>query len=71
MDELDAVPKTWKLSDIAVYLQVSETQAGCIVESAGFPKPVVLPTRGRGERQMKRWGADKVIKWFDSQQIAA
>lgn len=60
----------WTIADVAAYFKVSETQAATIV-AAEFPKPIVLPSRGRGERHIKRWVPDQVIEWAVGQSKAA
>ena len=61
----------WTITDIAAYLVVSEASADRYRSSAGFPVPIVLPSTGKGERQLKRWIPEKIMAWAESRELAA
>lgn len=57
----------WTMAEMAAYLNASTAQAARITTTPGFPKPIILPSTGRGERQMKRWIPAHVEAWAESQ----
>lgn len=61
----------WKIEHVAQFLQVSEAQAARIAVRVGFPKAVVLPSTGKGERSIRRWIPSEVWEWVDTQREAA
>lgn len=61
----------WKLEHVAQYFQVSEAQASRIAVRVGFPKAVILPSTGKGERSIKRWIPAEIWEWASSQREAA
>ena len=66
------MPETlWKIEHVANHLQVSEAQAARIVVRVGFPKAVILPSTGKGERSIKRWIPSEVWEWVNTQREAA
>ncbi len=58
--------RLWTIADVAAYFVVSETQAASIVAQKGFPVPAVLPSRGTGERKLRRWFPGEVKSWAGS-----
>ena len=54
----------WTVDDIATYLQTSDDTVRRIVVRE-FPRPVVLPSRGKGAHQDRRWFSTEVIAWAD------
>ena len=63
--------RLWTITDVAAYFQVGETQAAWITAQPGFPAARVIPSRGRGERQVKRWKPEAVKSWADTLEKAA
>jgi len=61
----------WTIGMVAEYLVVSEAAAGHTVAEFDFPAPIVLPSRGTGARQIKRWLPEDVREWVRTRKIAA
>jgi len=61
----------WTLDHIAEYLVLSDTAADHAVGQPDFPKPIVLPSRGRGARQIVRYVPEEVKQWAFGRKVAA
>ena len=58
----EAIKPMWKIENIADYFAVSKDVA-LRMANGDFPKPLVLPSTGRGERQIKRWFPEAIVGW--------
>jgi predicted DNA-binding transcriptional regulator AlpA len=65
------VAALWLAEDVAKYLVVGETAFAYIERQPGFPKPIVLPSRGTGARQLKRWDPADIRAWIAEQKKVA
>ena len=61
----------WTISHVAEYLVISEAAADYAATQPDFPRPIVLPSRGTGARQIKRWHPEKVRAWAAAREVAA
>ncbi|MEO8101921.1 MAG: hypothetical protein ABI790_05310 [Betaproteobacteria bacterium] len=56
----------WTIDDIALYFQSSDDTAKRISVGGDFPKPIILPSFGKGARQMKRWLPGEIAAWAEA-----
>lgn len=61
----------WTIVDVAAFLQVSAESAARMSSREGFPAPIVLPSKGKGERKIRRWLPSDISDWALAQRAAA